>query len=1018
MRFLRVSDLCLVVLCLLLSNLGFWVGVAYPSDEEISGETVPEVRSIKVEDVKSNETGWIRISWEPLDIPGLDHYLVYRSEIGMGRERYDLGVIGWTNETSFVDGSPKNGSEYFYGVTAVDQSGNEGRLGELAGPISPKDDVPPRIDLLSLIPAPGDNEVSTSFSLEFTVSDGGYGVDLENVSVKLKERSYKAGISGFYYDGDISAYKVKVVPGFLFENGDTVVVEISASDLSPEPNRAKPLVYRFVTELWSFASFEIFDVSAGGGVNLLYENLRVYVPPDTSLKSFHLKAGIARTSVALPPGAIGSGETYSLEVPDGLGNQVDFSVWLSLPERILEAIPDKKLFLMFLPSRGKGWQRLEGASDSEGSMEARISGSGALQICFHDEKGSPYIADRFPEVGEDGVPIDIEKIWLKLKDDGAGIDISSIDVDLRINGNEFSPELLVTGDKLSCEVNCSLDNLVFSHADTVVVHIMAEDLSLKANILDDDYYFVIEPDRFPPVIDMTGAGEAVYSDSYNLTARVKDEAPLEDITVEIFYRKGGEKEFRISPMSVQGDGTFKGSIPQEFATFRGIELYIRASDGRNEAFYPDGYPDTVPLSIPVRVPETELRRRLSEIQNGDPSKIVSLPLKLDFLQDDSSPEDLDSIPLDPGMGFRVGDLQRLETKIITGLSVRTDLSHRISLSPGWNTIGCPFAFPVSWSTILEESGHPNDVEVPWHLDRDGYQRVYALVPWEGYQVKNISDSEVVLKIPPSEYSTETHLAAPFYTWQLKISASSSGLSDVDNFAGVSEGSSLLWDRRDFAEPPPSEDQSLSLYFPHGNWELNPGNYAGDYQPPSEGHSWHLELNYKLEIISDITLEIKGLHDIPRDFEVSLFNLDSFESIHMDENGTSVLKPATSQGTLGLSLIVGTGNYSDRFRSTMGDSLGVKGEFMAFPNPFNSSTLVRFYVPQPKVDEELPSSQLIIYNMLGQEVRKLVDERKAPGLYSVEWDGRDSEGRSVGTGVYFLKLEIGDFEAIERVVLIR
>ena len=166
------------------------------------------------------------------------------------------------------------------------------------------------------------------------------------------------------------------------------------------------------------------------------------------------------------------------------------------------------------------------------------------------------------------------------------------------------------------------------------------------------------------------------------------------------------------------------------------------------------------------------------------------------------------------------------------------------------------------------------------------------------------------------------------------------------------------------------------------------------------------------------MEIKGLHDIPKDFEVSPFNLDSFEKIHIDEDGTSVVKPATSQGTFGLSLIVGTGNYSDRFRSTMGDSLGVKGEFMAFPNPFNSSTLVRFYVPQPKIDEELPSSQLIIYNMLGQEVRKLVDERKAPGLYSVEWDGRDSEGRSVGTGVYFLKLEIGDFEAIERVILIR
>ena len=81
-----------------------------------------------------------------------------------------------------------------------------------------------------------------------------------------------------------------------------------------------------------------------------------------------------------------------------------------------------------------------------------------------------------------------------------------------------------------------------------------------------------------------------------------------------------------------------------------------------------------------------------------------------------------------------------------------------------------------------------------------------------------------------------------------------------------------------------------------------------------------------------------------------------------------------------------------------------------------------------VDSELYAlrTKLKIYNILGQEVRTLVDEVKEPGYYTVTWDGKDSDGRQAASGVYFYRLTASgiyrdnqeDFTVTKRMVLIR
>ena len=68
-----------------------------------------------------------------------------------------------------------------------------------------------------------------------------------------------------------------------------------------------------------------------------------------------------------------------------------------------------------------------------------------------------------------------------------------------------------------------------------------------------------------------------------------------------------------------------------------------------------------------------------------------------------------------------------------------------------------------------------------------------------------------------------------------------------------------------------------------------------------------------------------------------------------------------------------------------------------PNPFNPSTTIAYDVPQQA------HITLTVYNLLGQEVIRLVDQMQSPGRYTVTWHGTNAQGQVVATGVYMYRL---------------
>ncbi|MCJ7497230.1 MAG: cohesin domain-containing protein [candidate division Zixibacteria bacterium] len=91
----------------------------------------------------------------------------------------------------------------------------------------------------------------------------------------------------------------------------------------------------------------------------------------------------------------------------------------------------------------------------------------------------------------------------------------------------------------------------------------------------------------------------------------------------------------------------------------------------------------------------------------------------------------------------------------------------------------------------------------------------------------------------------------------------------------------------------------------------------------------------------------------------------------------------------------------------------------FPNPFNPTTTIPLRVKSLEWGVGRPvHTTLVIYNVLGQRIRSLVDENLNSGTYQVIWDAKNDRGEKVPSGVYFYRLTSGDVSEARKMVLLR
>ena len=84
----------------------------------------------------------------------------------------------------------------------------------------------------------------------------------------------------------------------------------------------------------------------------------------------------------------------------------------------------------------------------------------------------------------------------------------------------------------------------------------------------------------------------------------------------------------------------------------------------------------------------------------------------------------------------------------------------------------------------------------------------------------------------------------------------------------------------------------------------------------------------------------------------------------------------------------------------------------YPNPFNPTTTIDYQLP------ELSDVRLVVYNVLGQKVRTLVNRQQPAGRYHAMWDARNEAGNPVGSGIYIYRFEAGSFSQVEKMILLK
>jgi len=84
----------------------------------------------------------------------------------------------------------------------------------------------------------------------------------------------------------------------------------------------------------------------------------------------------------------------------------------------------------------------------------------------------------------------------------------------------------------------------------------------------------------------------------------------------------------------------------------------------------------------------------------------------------------------------------------------------------------------------------------------------------------------------------------------------------------------------------------------------------------------------------------------------------------------------------------------------------------YPNPFNPVTTIKYDLPK---DTHV---KIVIYNIIGREVRTLVNEKQTAGYQQIQWNARDNYGKQVSSGFYICVMDAGDFHKSQRMMLIK
>jgi hypothetical protein len=367
----------------------------------------------------------------------------------------------------------------------------------------------------------------------------------------------------------------------------------------------------------------------------------------------------------------------------------------------------------------------------------------------------------------------------------------------------------------------------------------------------------------------------------------------------------------------------------------------------------------------------------------------------------------------------------------------------ITLKAGWNQIGCPFNFSRNWdkNTIYQSDADNINDEIYWFSgDKSSYsfasldpnvpnQDVFAtswkgsgipdnalvwnswpgsIDPWGGYWIYSNREG-AKLKIDatvPGKGVLPTTPSAPSvqmpYNWSVKVMPEAGGVFSTAKFAGIVADATDDIDRYDVMDLPPLPGQVARLSF-----ITEAGDYLQDMKAPADEMFWNFKVSSA--VTTPVTLRFDA-SAVPSEYRTVML-IDTVTDATTDLRKVSSYAYKPSDALRNFKLIVSKAHpetYIVPKHSVL---------LQNYPNPFNPETWVPYRL------STAGDVTINIYNVAGQLIRTLKLGHREAGSYTVKeraayWDGRNTTGERVASGVYFYNIQSGSFHATKRMVIVK
>jgi photosystem II stability/assembly factor-like uncharacterized protein len=315
------------------------------------------------------------------------------------------------------------------------------------------------------------------------------------------------------------------------------------------------------------------------------------------------------------------------------------------------------------------------------------------------------------------------------------------------------------------------------------------------------------------------------------------------------------------------------------------------------------------------------------------------------------------------------------------LSGDTIIADTFDVKAGWNIVGS-ISNPVAVSSVTEL---PDSIVTSEYY---GYHSSYFITdsvkPRQGYWIKARTDGKLVLS--PSMKSN----IVGKYKYKL---------NDLNSLTIEDHNGS-----------------HQTLYFSLDRGELSPSRY--ELPPPAPFGSFDARFTSQ-RMVETIPIDRKGEFEFPISVRTTSYPLSISWSIVDEIVGSTVLDlgDETYQLKAKGNITIDQAPLSISLRVNRSEVESVPREFALYqnyPNPFNPTTVIRYQLPS--VGREAFSTYKVclkMYNVLGQEIATLVDEKREAGRYEVQLNASN-----LTSGVYFYRLQAGSFVETKKLVFLR